>query len=448
MEKVDFLRKKYPKFIFEKYYWEILNKNLSIFFDFRIQPDIYFRPKITIENVNKKVVERLGEMVLNNLVFHLGLIELLSYWKATCSPEIEIKTGLLNEKQIRWWEDLIMKGMGQFFYENKINFRQPNFLKIITLQELNIIKTTRGQISDRFKNRVLVPIGGGKDSIVTLEKLKKQKKKIGCFLVNPTEAMKKIVKVAKVEDTVVVRREIDPLLLKLNKKGYLNGHTPITAVISFLSVLTAVLFGYKCVAFSNEKSANEGNVKYLGRIINHQWSKSFEFEKKFRYYCKKYLAKNVNYFSYLRKYTELEIAKMFIKYPLYFSVFSSCNMVISKKLKKRWCGNCPKCLFVYAILYPFLEEKQILKIFGEDFFSNKKLLPVMKGLINPEIAKPFECVGTKRESILAFYLSWKLCRGRAPNKLPLLLRYFQDKILPNFAKSNRQVKSKQSFWPE
>ena len=222
-------------------------------------------------------------------------------------------------------------------------------------------------------------MGGGRDAIVTLELLKKQNKKINCFLVNSTKAAKGVVKTAGIEKPIIVKRTIDPTLLKLNKKGFLNGHTPFTAVLSFLSVFCGVLFDYKNIVFSNEKSANEGNVKYLGKMINHQWAKSSEFERKFKTYCKKYLVKDINYFSLLRSCTELEISKMFLKYPKYFSVFSSCNLGI--KTSRRWCGNCAKCLFVYTTFYPFLERKQLLKIFGKDIFQNKKLLPTLYGLL-------------------------------------------------------------------
>ncbi len=228
------------------------------------------------------------------------------------------------------------------------------------------------------------------------------------FLVNPNKQIKKAAKVSRVKKQIIVKRVIDKKLLELNKKGYLNGHTPFTALLSFLSVFCAVLFDYKNIAFSNEKSANEGNVKYLGKIINHQWAKSSEFEKMFKDYCKKYLAKNVNYFSYLRKYGELEISKMLTKYPQYFSFFSSCNASMRIGAKQtRWCGNCPKCLFVYLTLYPFLEKKELLKIFGKDIFENRKLLPIMKSLIGQGSIKPFECVGTKKESRLALKLSLK-----------------------------------------
>lgn len=409
--KLNYSRKKYPKFIYEKYSYKISGGNIEIFFDFSINPGIKFRPKIIIENINRKRLSKVGDRVLDNFVFHLGLMEIPSYWKTTCSPEIEISAGDLNQEQIKWWKDLILKGMGQFFYENKIDWRKPDFLKITA--EGNMSKILPGTL----KNRYLVPVGGGRDAIVTLELLRKKNKKLSAFLVNPTKATKEVLKVARIKDPIVIKRVIDPTLLELNKKGYLNGHTPFTALLSFLAVTCGVLFDYKNIAFSLEKSANEGNVKYLGRMINHQWAKSSEFEKKFKNYYRKYLVKDINYFSPLRPYTELEISKMFLKYPQYFSVFSSCN--VGQKTGKKWCGNCPKCLFVYATFYPFLEKKELLKIFGRDVFQNKKLLPAMKGLLGQGRPKPFECVGTKKESKLAFSLSLK--KAEKSGKIPYLL---------------------------
>jgi len=434
MKKLNFFRKKYPKFIYQDYSYKISGNNLEIFFDFKVEPDIWFRPKIIIKNINKSQIKRVGKKVLENLIFHLGLMEIPSYWKATCSPEIIIKAGSLNKEQIKWWKDLIIKGMGQFFYENKINFLKPNFLKIISPSpEQNWSRTVLDQINKKLKNRYLVPFAGGRDSIVTLESLKK-KGEITLFLVNPNKQIKKVVKVSGVKKQIIVRRIIDKKLLELNKKGYLNGHTPFTALLSFLSVLCAVLFDYKNIVFSNEKSANEGNVRYLGKTINHQWAKSSEFEKMFKKYSKKYLAKNLSYFSYLRKYGELEISKMLTKYPKYFPVFSSCNAGMRIGAKAiRWCGNCPKCLFVYATFYPFLSKKELLKIFGKDIFQNKNLLPIMYDLIGqacpPKLGerrrrkpKPFECVGTKKESQLAFKLS--LQKAKKSGKVPYLLTKF------------------------
>ena len=475
------LREKYPKFVYEKYSYRISGakprsgratfsgNNLEIFFDFLIEPDIKFQPKIVIENIPQKLsildIDR-----FENLIFHLGLMEIPSYWKATCSPEILIKAGPLsmkaspsspsstnlrfvsiNKEQIDWWKDLIIKGMGQFFYENKINFTHPNFFKIISpTPEQNWSRT----VLDQSNDKVLVPVGGGKDSVVTLELLKKAGKQIRCFSLNPTEAALKIMKLAGCKRPLIVRREIDEKLLELNRQGFLNGHTPFSAYLAFLSVLVATIFGQRYIAFSNERSSNEGNVKYLGKVINHQWSKSFEFEQKFRKYSKKYLTSGVDYFSFLRPLYEIQIAKLFSKYPKYFNAFLSCNVAYqtvsgTKLPAKKWCGNCPKCLFVFTTLYSFVEEKKLIKIWGRNLFENKNLLPIMQELIGERKFKPFECVGTEKESLIAFYLSWKKAKSGQElflTKLPFLLRYFEEKIMPKYLNLEKESKKLMSSW--
>lgn len=420
MSKFNDFKKKYPRFVYESYSWKIAKKDLKIFFLFkieqissRIEPDIEFRPEIIIKNIDKKRLETIGDCVINNLVFHIGLIEIPSYWKATCSPEIIIKSGHLNKEQIDWWRDLIINGMGQYFYENKIDFTNYNFLKIIS--EGNSIGCG---FDEKLQDKYLVPMGGGRDSIVTLEKLKTSKKSLNCFLLNLLSPAKKAAEIGGSKNPIIIERKIDPALLKMNTEGFLNGHTPFTALLSFLSVLSAILFDYKNITFSNEKSSDEGNVKYLGKIINHQWSKSSEFEQKFKIYCKKYLAKNINYSSFLRKYTEFEISKMFVKYPQYFSIFSSCN--VGRKTGQKWCGKCPKCLFIYITLYPFLSYEQLLKIFKKDLYDDKNLFPLLKDLMGKGECKPFECVGTFTETKLALLLGLK--KAKKMGQVPFLLQ--------------------------
>jgi len=469
MSKVDVLRKKYPRFIYENYSWKISGKDFKISFNFKIEPNIFFKPRVIIKNIDKKRINEIENRVLNpvrnpeflngvnNLVFHLGLIEILNYWKATCSPEIIIKVGPLNSEQIKWWRDLIMRGMGHFFYQNKIDFRGRKFVKIKTLpsKSKQLTKSAIAKISSQEK--ILLPVGGGKDSVVTLETLKKSKKNIKCFSLNPTLAAQKITKITGSKKTIIVRRKIDPKLLELNRQGFLNGHTPFSAYLAFLSVLCAAVFNCKYIAFSNERSSNEGNLKYLGRIINHQYSKSFDFEKKFREYSKKYLAPHqklgggLEYFSFLRPLYEIQIAKWFSKYSQYFSAFLSCNEAYKtnsgrKKPTKKWCGSCPKCLFIFAILYPFVNEEKLLKIFGKNLFENKNLLPIMQELVEERGFKPFECVGTKKESLIAFYLSWKKYRDRVSVKLPYLLKYFKNKILPKYPNLGKESKRILNSW--
>lgn len=429
MSKAAELRKKYPRFIYESYAWKIVKNDLKVVFLFKIEQispkiesGIEFRPEITIKNIDKKRIAKIGDCVLNNLVFNIGLVEIPSYWKATCSPEIVVKAGHLDADQIEWWRDLIINGMGQYFYENKIGFTKPDFLRIVSSGE------NSGCLFEKnLQKRYLVPMGGGRDSIVTLEMLLSQKKKVVCFLVNPFASALKAVKISKTGKPIIIERKIDPILLKLNTAGFLNGHVPFTALLSFLSVLSAVLFDFKFIAFSNEKSSNEGNVEYLGRNINHQWSKSADFENKFKFYCEKYLARNIVYASFLRKYTELEISRMFAGLKKYFSAFSSCNVV--KRMKNasagsgdrgKWCGECPKCLFVYISLYPFLSQKELLKIFNKDLYEDKNLLQLLNDLAGKGTMKPFECVGTFLETRAALCLG--LRKAKQSGHIPLLLQ--------------------------
>ena len=443
MKKADFLRRHHPQFFYLDYSWKLKGKNLLITYDFSCPPNIRFTPSLTIKGVSQASIKRAGKDVLNNLVFNLGMVELLSYWKATASPEIAVKAGNLNRAQISWWHNLIEKGMGQFFYENQIDFQKPEFLKIRVLANSD---RKSAVYKKRLKDQALIPIGGGKDSIITLETLKKGKKQIQTFVLNPTNAQKAVLRISKEKNPIVVERNLDPKLLELNQQGYLNGHTPFSAYLAFLNVLVAVLFDYKDIVLSNERSSNEGNVEYLKNIINHQYSKSYDFEKRFRLYSPTFLATSVNYFSFLRPLYELQIARMFSEHLQYFPVILSCNEAHktysgTKKPHGKWCGQCSKCLFVFIIFSPFISEKKLVKIFGINLLTQKSLLPVLKELTGMARFKPFECVGTKKETIAALFLA-----QNGYTKLPYLLKYANSKILPKYPNIKREAEHILNSW--
>jgi len=444
MKKVNILRKKYPKFLYKNYAINF-TKDLEISFDFRIPPKLSFQPKIKIKNVARSRLKEIKNEILENLAFHLGLIEMLSYWKTTCSGVIEIGAGSLKKEQIKWWENLIIKGMGQYFFENKIDWREAGFLRIVSSSSKKF-KRIKQKVN---KGKFLIAMGEGKDSITTLELLKKKGLKVNCFVVNPNKIHFKILKEAGIGTPIIVERKIDPKLFQLNQKGFLNGHTPITALHSFLGALCGILFDFGNVVFSNERSSNEGNLKYLGRIINHQYSKTFAFEEKLRDYLKKYITSEINYFSFLRPLYEIQIAKIFSGFGQYFPLFLSCNEAKKTYSGKRkpafkWCGECPKCLFTFALLYPFLSEKELIKIFRKNLFKKKELLPLMLRLIGEKKFKPFECVGTKKESLVAFYLSWE--KAKRVGKMPYLLKYFEKTIIPKYPNLKQVSKNIMSSW--
>jgi len=439
-QSVQNLRKKHPRFIYQSFKITPIDKDLKISFKFKTEPNISFSPSIIIKGLPSSSLNNLDPNILENFAFHLGLMEIPSYWKATCSPEIVIEAGFLNKDQIGWWKNLILRGMGEFFYQNKINLTEPNFFSI---KLENSSKEENPCFKGQFNpQKILVPIAGGKDSAVALEILKETRGNIKCFSLNPTKAAKRIMKLRGCIKPIIVNREIDPKLLELNKKGYLNGHTPFSAYLAFLSFTCAFLFGYGKIAFANERSADEGNLTYLGEEVNHQYSKSFDFEQKFRGYSQNYLAKNIDYFSLFRPLFEIQIAKLFVNYPQYLPVFRSCN-----KYQKTdsWCGRCPKCVFVFTVLYPFLEPKRLVKVFGEDLFKKKTTLQIIKQLIERGKQKPFECVGTKEETLIALFLSLKKSK-QAP--LPLVLQYLKEKVFPKHPDLETRAKKILASWDQ
>ncbi|HDL19204.1 MAG TPA: hypothetical protein ENH29_09125 [Bacteroidetes bacterium] len=303
----------------------------------------------------------------------------------------------MDEKQIAWWKKLYFHGLGEFFYLNGVTTDMESFMEIIP-------EGKAGEISTVSLNsqQVLVPIGGGKDSVVSLELLKNSCLKVRPFLLNPREASLRSIDIAgfSEKEAVVVNRTLDPELLKLNEAGFLNGHTPFSALLAFVAAFTALLSGAGNIALSNESSANQSTVP--GSKINHQYSKSFEFEQDFDWYLKHYIHPRLHYFSFLRPLDELQIAYLFSKFPQHHFSFRSFN--VGSKTDS-WCGNCPKCLFTYVILSPFLPQEKLEKIFGKNLLEDENLFPVMDELNGKAAVKPFECVGTPEEVNAALWKS-------------------------------------------
>ena len=447
------LRARHPRFFYDGFSLERQDSGLCVQYQFRIEPDLSFTPQTTLENVDWRRVEQIPQALLENLVFHLGLIEMLSYWKAACSPEMVVRAGVLTPEQVAWWTDLLRKGMGEYFCVNRIDFLPVDFLRIVSARSSTssaVIPSEQGESRDLlfpFDRRSsmesprrpveggaqrldAVLVSGGKDSVVTLETLRAAGRSFDCVLLNPTQAALDIAKQAGCEQPIIVRRTIDPRLLELNAAGYLNGHTPFSALLAFLGVTVAALFGHGRVMVSNERSAEEATVEYLGEPINHQYSKTFQFESAFRKYSQTYLTPDIEYFSLLRPLYELQIAQRFAQYPEYFSLFRSCNRGQSTN---SWCGRCPKCLFVYTALYPFLEREQILGIFRSaerhaDLFAWEGAAEVLRALLGLDKEKPFECVGTREETLAAVH--WCIEKHRAQGiALPAALETIQETAL-------------------
>lgn len=337
--------------------------------------------------------------ILENLLLVLGI----SYWKAYCPRDIVIKPFTLTRAQAEFWNTVYTKGLGEFFYQNNIDYRGLvafPFDEHAESPSLANIQTNEAS---------LVMLGGGKDSIVSAELLRKEGKPFSLVALSPSEIHKQVA-AAIGAPLIPISRTLDPALFELNKQpGVYNGHIPISAVYAWVDVLAAALTGNRYVVASNEESANYGNVEYLGTEINHQWSKSFEFETLFQQYLRDFVTTDIHYYSLLRPMKEIQIVEEFSKYPKYFGVFTSCNtnFRILEKQDKRWCGTCPKCAFVFLLLSAYLPKEQLVDIFGKNLFADESLLPLYRELLGLVGIKPFECVGTPEESKEAFLLAAK-----------------------------------------
>ncbi len=414
-------REKYKEFYYNSYSINEDDEAIYLEYEFEIPGLTKFTPKLSILKKEMQF-KSLENNYVKNMVFNIGLIELISYWKSTCSPKIIIKCGYLNEEQINWWKKLYFYGLGELLYTNNIKTNINDLLEIKCLENNKEIISDEN-IEDNFEGYI-VPIGGGKDSVVTLETLKIDRDKDYCLIINPKPVTLKCAEIAGLgyNNIIEIKRSIDQNLIELNKKGFINGHTPFSAMLAFVSYFVAYLLSKKYIALSNENSANESNV--VGEKINHQYSKSFEFECDFEEYAEKYLKMPIKYFSFLRPLNELQIAKIFSKHEKYYKVFKSCN-VGSKEKEWKWCLNCAKCLFAYIILSPYLYKNKLVSIFGADMFENKDLLEIFIELTGNGENKPFDCVGTYEE--VKFAISKTIENIELRNEtLPYLLQYYKN----------------------
>lgn len=404
------------EFIFEKY--EINKAKGEFSFYYSLDGDIDFVEKLIV-NPGSVVWKNVNDKLLDAVLFNLHLMLGISYWKTYCPKKIIINSGKLNKEQAGFWNKLYTNGLGEFFYKNKIDFRG--------LVKFPYSRHKTVPVKFRAKDRAIVPFGGGKDSIVTAELLKNNKDDFTLFSLNTSRVQRQAAGITG-KKTIIIKRELDEGLFKLNKAGVYDGHIPITAVYSFVSLLASVLYNYKYIIFSNEQSANYGNLKYLNNAINHQYSKTFEFENDFYNYLKKYISPDIGYFSLLRPFSELKITELFSKHKKYFDYFSSCNrnFTINKKSKKKWCGECPKCAFAFSQLAAFIPRGALIKIFGKNLYQDKKLLNLFLELWGEKKIKPFDCVGTPEEVLCASYAALSTKKYNNDS----IIKYFESNILP------------------
>ncbi len=333
-----------------------------------------------------------------------GLLALLhwvagvSYFKTAVPGAVSCEAGDPPPAAALLLEALYSEGLGEFAFVNGLDgLPRPRFPVGVAVAGGPPLGAPR---------RVLVPIGGGKDSVVALETVRRAGCGVGLFSVGDADAIRRTAAVADLPRLVAGRR-LHPGLGELNRAGALNGHVPITAIVSCVAVLVAALHGFDAVAMANERSASTGNLVWDGVEVNHQFSKSFRVEKLLAAAVAE-VGGGVSIFSVLRPASELGIARAFARVDArYHAAFTSCNAVFRLDPTLRgegWCCDCPKCRFVFLVLAPFMDPAALVGIFGRDLLDDDGQFDGFALLTATGGAKPFECVGEEDESLAAIRL--------------------------------------------
>jgi hypothetical protein len=314
--------------------------------------------------------------------------------------------------------------MREFFFVNRIDFRREDLFTLVTAPRAGRPVARYDEPLPTAEDLVLV--SGGKDSAFTLEFLRETGHRVRALFLNPSPAAREVAAVAGVGRAVVVDRTLDPAMLELNRRGYLNGHTPFSAYLAFLGAACAVVYGHGNVIVSNERSCDEPAAHYLGDEVIHQYSKTYRFEERVARYVRERLATHAAFWSFLRPLYELQVVKLFSAYPRQFPVFRSCNR---GSKTNAWCGECAKCLAIFTELYPFVTPEAIRGIFGNDLFARAALIPLARSLVGLTETRPLECVGAVDETLAAFHLSLEKARA-AGGTLPPVLAWFAEEVSP------------------
>ncbi|NHK29342.1 hypothetical protein FF098_015600 [Parvularcula flava] len=251
----------------------------------------------------------------------------------------------------------------------------------------------------------LVAFGGGKDSYVAERIVEEAGVSWAASSSVMSDKVANTIQGTSVTPVHFMRRTLDPKIREVNNQGAFNGHVPITAINSLMLVILGRLTGARYAIFANERSADEPTMDLGGISANHQYSKSSFFEEKLRAAIHAADPGAPDYFSILRPFSEIWIARAFAGTTLPKVKFTSCNrnFQITGDDSPRWCGECAKCAFTSLMLAPHMRRHEAETIFPTLFPDKVDLLPVYRELLGLTDTKPWDCVGTIDECRATLY---------------------------------------------
>lgn len=348
----------------------------------------------------QEVVEFSFEPEDTKAIRNLAIATSISYFRLHLAPYIKIKWNLTST-EITFWEWVFRNGFSELVHHNKLSWDITDRIQIVA--EKNADESLY-QNNTSLTTHAVVGIGGGKDSSLAIEILKKIQIPVLGFAtkVRSIPLLKENADALGI-DLVETVRTLDSQMLAM-KDGVYHGHVPISLIYAMTGVVIASHTRSRYVVVANETSADESNTTWLGRPVNHQWSKTSEFEKKLQAYIQQTIHAEMTYFSILRPYGGYTITQYFTHLCSHvFQSFSSCNknFTVVSRGTERWCGECAKCVGTYILLTPLMPKEQRFEIFGKHILEDVALLPLTKELLGITPVKPFDCVATTGEMCFA-----------------------------------------------
>lgn len=385
---------RYRQFIFESYKFDPVSGELELNYSLDGQLSFKERFKFDFPFVSY------DQATLDRALRLLFLIAGISYYKTYIPPEIVLRGGDIDKSTADFLSKTYSNGLGEFWYVNQLD---PDTPVVFPANQQEILNT----LSNNGEG-ILVGIGGGKDSLVSIELLRARNADITTWSLNHRPQLTPLVERIGLPH-LWVERQWDSQLKELADQGAFNGHVPISAILASVGTVVAVLADKRDVVTSNEQSASEPTLTYRGKAINHQYSKSLEFEQDFQVLLRHHFGENPRYYSFLRPITEVRIAELFSRdiFNKYKDVFSSCNRAyIHTSNRMSWCGECPKCAFTFLAFTPFIPREQLEVLFGDkNLLLDSRLELTYRNLLGTEGDKPMECVGEIKESRAAMRLA-------------------------------------------
>lgn len=323
----------------------------------------------------------------------LHLVAGVSYYKAGLSPEIRFTEHQIDAELAAFLTELYVQGLAELAYLNQIDLRGRI--------KFPGTGSPPDSIALLLPERALVAMGGGKDSLVGLRLLQDAGIEVQAVCVGESTLIGDTVKAAGLP-LLRIERTLAPELVEMNRAGAWNGHVPVTAINSAILLCASILYGFSYVVFSNERSADEATLNLPdGTAVNHQYSKNSAFETSLRELITSHVSMDIEYFSILRPFSELEIVRRFSELTEFHPVYSSCNRnfhIDGSRIEGRWCLDCPKCRFAALSLALFLSPGRVVEIMGGDLLDQNDQIEGFRELCSLDREKPFECVGETGES--------------------------------------------------